>query len=137
MATTGVRCAVAGCLSSFLTCWGRVHPETAPTLLCSLPGVFTQRLSPILQCFSAWPWGPSSLAMFFSLHTEAFLYTTPNSTYNHFSGDQHYNLVSNSPSSFSFSCLLHFTLALSLSFPLNTGHFFKYARLATVPFPPL
>ena len=78
-----------------------------------------QMLPLIFQFFSAWLWGPSYLAMFFSVHTEAFLDTAPNSTYNHLSWDQYRNLISNSLSPFSFLCSLHFTLALSLCSPLN------------------
>lgn len=69
--------------------------------------------------------------VFLCIH-RSLLYTAPNSAYNHLSWGPHCNLISDSLSSFSSLCLLHF---YSCPEPLNTGHLSKYAALARNPLP--
>lgn len=117
--------------------WSRVASEPALFFPKQLTVVFKQMLASHLMIFLYVLWGPSYLAMFFSVHIEAYLYTAPTVC------------IITSPEaittiSYLIHCLLFhsfasftFTLALSLSLPLNTGHFSKYARLVRIPLLPI
>lgn len=117
--------------------WSRAASEPALFFPKQLTVVFKQMLASHLMIFLYVLWGPSYLAMFFSVHIEAYLYTAPTVC------------IITSPEaittiSYLIHCLLFhsfasftFTLALSLSLPLNTGHFSKYARLVRIPLLPI
>ena len=75
-----------GHLGSFLTRWGRENAEPAPCFPMQLASGFHADAVPHLVIFLCLALGSFVFgAMFFSLHTEAFLYTAPNSIYNHLS----------------------------------------------------
>lgn len=127
-----------GCCGSLRMCWGGVDSEHSPFLSCAAHSGFQADASLPPCDLSLLGSGVLLIWPHFSLYTQkpsctlppiVLIITSPEAN-RRISYLIHY-LLFHSSASFTF------TLALSLSPPLNTGHFYKDARLARIPFPPI
>lgn len=126
------------CCGSLLMCWGRAASEPSPFLSCAAHSGFQADASLPPCDLSLLGSGVLLIWPRFSLYTQKPSCTLPPIVL----------IITSAEANRRISYLIHyllfhssatftFTVALSLSLPLNTGHFYKDARLARIPFPPI